>query len=353
MSNKVVKISQNRLFELDNFFKVQFKGETRYGTMGSFFWKIFFNPVDDGIINVIEENQNIVATTSITPKKMLLNQVEFLVGEIGDTYTDRKFQGRGFFSMLVNESRSMAMNSGMKLIYGTPNDQSLPGYIKNNGFKIVNEIQIESLRFELKVYHLFHKKIGKFLASILNSFFYLFIIMYNFFLNFLNLSRKNYYLNESSILDKNWNVFWNEVSEEWDFIFSRDYESLYWRFFLNPETYSFITVKEKDKIVGYTVYKILPDKIGNRAVIADFLFLKNHSNAFNYCIKEIKKRSMDLDLNSITIWCDSKSIYRKNLIKNGFIAFRKIPLICFIDDFLLTIKWGKKIHFTMSDTDNI
>ena len=55
MSNKVENINQDRLFELDNFFKVQFKGELRYGTMGSFYWKIFSNPVKQGLINVIDK----------------------------------------------------------------------------------------------------------------------------------------------------------------------------------------------------------------------------------------------------------------------------------------------------------
>lgn len=353
MSNKVENINQDRLFELDNFFKVQYKGELRYGTMGSFYWKIFTNPVKQGFINVINHNKQMVATTTITPKKLFLNNTEILVGEIGDTYTDKKFQGRGFFSMLVNESREKANNLGIKLIYGTPNNQSLPGYVKNNGFKIVNEIEIKSYRFELKVYNILYKKIGKYLATILNSIFYLFIAILNVFINILLPINNNYKLETTDYLDQNWNVFWNEVSKEWDMIFSRDYVDLNWRYFLNPEIYSFIIVKEGEKIVGYTVYRILPDKIGNRAVIADFLFLKNHNEAFNNCIKEIKKRCIDLDLNSITIWCNSNSPYKKTIKKNGFFAFREIPLICYIDDFFMNINWGKKIHFTMSDSDNI
>jgi hypothetical protein len=353
MRKSVNKLERDQLFDLDQFFKIQFNGKSRYGTMGSFFWKIFINPFGKGFVNAIHHDAKIVATTSITPKKLLINQMEISAGEIGDTYTDRKFQGRGFFSLLVNESRQMAKNSGIKLIYGTPNNQSLPGYIKNNGFKIVNEIQIKSYRFELKVYNILYKKVGKFFASILNSIFYLFILLLNSFLYILQPINKNYKLESTNYLDKNWNVFWNEVSEEWDFIFSRNYVDLNWRYFLNPEIYSFIIVKEEEKIVGYTVYRILPDKIGNRAVIADFLFLKNHNKAFNTCIKEIKKHCIDLDLNSITIWCDSNSPYKKIIIKNGFIAFREIPLICYINDFLMNIKWGKKIHFTMSDSDNI
>jgi GNAT superfamily N-acetyltransferase len=353
MSKNISQLKKDELFVLDQFFKLQFKAKFRYGTMGSFFWKIFINPFGRGFVNAIHHDDKIVATTSITPKSLLINQVEYAVAEIGDTYTDRKYQGRGFFSMLVNESRKVANDSGIKLIYGTPNNQSLPGYIKNMGFNLVDKLRITSYRFELKIYNILYPKIGTFFASIINVFYCIIIRIFNFSIDlFYPLSGK-YKLEIIYSLDESWDVFWKEASKEWDVIFSRDFKTLSWRFFLNPEMYSFIVVKENDKVVGYTVYKVLPDVIGNRAVIADFLFLKGHTKAFNNCLKNIKKSAFELDINSITLWCDSSSLYHKSLIKNGFFSFRKIPLICYIDDFFDNIKWGKRIHFTMSDSDNV
>ena len=43
MNKEINKLDKKQFFDLDQFFKIQFKGTYRYGTMGSFFWKIFKN----------------------------------------------------------------------------------------------------------------------------------------------------------------------------------------------------------------------------------------------------------------------------------------------------------------------
>ena len=139
----------------------------------------------------------------------------------------------------------------------------------------------------------------------------------------------------------------SKVWREWPFV------SLHWRFFLNPNIYYFLVVKESDRIVGYTVYRIMPDVVGNRIVVADFLFLKAHSEAFNKCLKTIKKSAFDLGINSITLWCNSNSLYHKSLVKNGFFSHKKVPLICYMDGFYSNFKSCNAIHFTISDSDNV
>lgn len=353
MDKNISPIERDQLFSLDLFFKNQFKGRSRYGTMGSFFWKIFTNPFRKGFVNAIHHDGNIVATTSITPKSLFIRQVEYTAAEIGDTYTDRKFQGRGFFSLLVNESRKVANDAGIKFIYGTPNNQSLPGYIKNTGFNIVDEFRINSYRFELRIDHILRSKIGGFLASVINLLFGILIRVFNFSIDLFYPSSGDYKIEIIDSLDDSWDVFWKEASGEWDVIFSRDSKSLSWRFLLNPNIYSFLVVKESERIVGYTVYRIMPDVVGNRVVIADFLFLKGHLKAFNSCLKKVKKSAFELEINSITLWCDSRSLFHRSLVKNGFFSYKKVPLICYMDAFYSNFKGSNNIHFTMSDSDNV
>jgi predicted acetyltransferase len=150
---KFNEVGKNDLFDLDKFFKVHFVNSFRYGTMGSFYWKMFVNPIDIGFVNAFFNDDKIIATTSITPKYVYFKKNRFIAGEIGDTYVSRKFQGRGFFQKLVNDSREKAVENGVAFIYGTPNSQSLPIYTKNCEFNILENLNVKNYRFDLNIYH--------------------------------------------------------------------------------------------------------------------------------------------------------------------------------------------------------
>jgi hypothetical protein len=88
---KNLKLDLETLFVLDNFFKNQFRGSYRYGTMGFFYWKLVKNSSFPGIINGIFINSKLTSTASITPKTLLLHNKELITAEIGDTYVAKRF----------------------------------------------------------------------------------------------------------------------------------------------------------------------------------------------------------------------------------------------------------------------
>lgn len=353
MSNNISQLDKEELYKLDSFFKIQFKGRYRYGTMGYFFWKIFLNPFGKGFMSVIKNGSDIVATTSITPRYLMLNQKQVPVAEIGDTYTDSKFQGRGYFSSLVNESCDFAEVNGIKLIYGTPNNQSLPGYLKNTSFKRLPFLDISSYSYLLRADHILMPKIGRIFSSLFNIIFSLFVYLHNFLFNFYFSDDEDCIIENVVKLPDDWNQFWNDVSKQWDFLFYRDAESIQWRFFSTPEKYNFLIVKSSDRIVGYTVYKILPDISQSTLMIADFLFLDGYESAFNKCLKLIRKTGITSNINSIALWCDTQSVYSRILKKNGFISGNDFPVICNKVGFSEELNKPKRVHFTLSDSDNI
>ena len=62
---------------------------------------------------------------------------------------------------------------------------------------------------------------------------------------------------------------------------------------------------------------------------------------------------MSANISSIELWCDSKSVYSPILKKNGFICGSTFPVICNkVDESEELIK-PKRVHFTLSDSDNI
>lgn len=353
MNNNISTLEKEDLYKLDSFFKIQFRGGYRYGTMGYFFWKIFLNPFGKGFVSLIKKESEIVATTSITPRSLMLNQKKISVAEIGDTYTDSKFQGRGYFSSLVNESCDIAESNGIKLVYGTPNNQSLPAYIKNTSFKKLPFLDIRSYSYILRVDHILSPKIGRFFSGLLNIIFSLFVYLHNIFLEYSISDNKESKIENVFELPSDWDQFWNDVSKQWDFIFCRDAESIQWRFFSTPEKYSLLIVRSAEKIVGYVVYKVIPDVSRSTLTIADFLFLEGFEFEFNKCLKLIRKTGISANISSIALWCDSKSVYSPILKKNGFICGSTFPVICNKVDVLEELIKPKRVHFTLSDSDNI
>ena len=89
-------------------------------------------------MNLIRDNSKIAATTSIKPKSLFLNNELLPSAEIGDTYTHEDYRGKGLFSILINQSREEAKDMGVKFVFGTPNNESLPGYQKRQILILLN-----------------------------------------------------------------------------------------------------------------------------------------------------------------------------------------------------------------------
>ena len=348
-----IKLENKDLFDIDLFFKKHFIGKFRYGTMGLFFWKIFKNPFNIGFVNLFKDDDKIIATTSITPKSLLIKQKEFLAAEIGDTYTDPNYQGQGFFSRLINYSRKNAYENDIRFVYGTPNNQSLPGYKKKANFDVIQSFNVRVLSLPIRIEVNLKSKTGWLLANIGDLAFNLINRLYLFLLSiFINTDSK-YSVEECDIIPEDWDEFWSFASTNWNFIFNKDSTSILWRYFQNPEKYVLLTVRSSEKLVGYCVYRILHDESGTNLAIADYLFQKQHSSALNCCLKVIKSKALKMGVKSVFLWCDSNSPYYYLFRKNGFTYRSHIPLISYKDELFEELKAIDKIHFVMADSDNI
>jgi hypothetical protein len=154
-----------------------------------FEWKLSKrNPAGTGFLTVAISNGLIVGTASGTRKIISEGGKSFEAIEIGDTFTHPDFRKSGscitpfgtdatldpyfslsIFGRLVSETIERAQLNGVRFIYGTPNTNSRPPYLKRLHFKEVNKGQIS---LNLIITHNFYKlrrfpSVAKFLMSIL------------------------------------------------------------------------------------------------------------------------------------------------------------------------------------------
>ena len=66
----------------------------------------------------------------VFPVFMLIDGVQYLVAQSGDTMTHTNHQGKGLFVKLARESYQLAASNGVQLIFGFPNGNSYPGFVK-------------------------------------------------------------------------------------------------------------------------------------------------------------------------------------------------------------------------------
>lgn len=129
-----------------------------------FIWKLgSSNPAGQGFLTVAMSNGLVVGTASGTRKILIENNKIIVALEIGDTFTHPDFRKKGkcitplssnaesdkyftvsIFGRLVSETIARAQLNGVHFIYGTPNENSRPPYLKRLMFSEIDNKKIYS-----------------------------------------------------------------------------------------------------------------------------------------------------------------------------------------------------------------
>lgn len=354
MDLKVTRCEDERLPDVGLFFKKQYKGRGAYGSLSLFHWKIRENYLHAGFVNLVWDGETIAATTSITGKRVLLHGSPRASAEIGDTYTDAAYQRRGLFSMLVNQSRTEAEQSGMRFIYGTPNTQSLPGYLKNARFDVVPQLAVFAWVFPVNVESLLRERIYAFPASLLAALGEFFLHSRFRLKRAIVRGKSLVELREEACVPGDWDVFWADASRDHDFILDRSMEALEWRFFRNPNDYRFVTLRKRGEIVGLLISRWVTDAtFGTQLVIADFLTKKGEEGSLLPAVSALVEEAFAVGATTVSAWLSDHSGFAPVFRKLGFLKRSAVPVIAYMNDAYQELSTVKAPHFTMADSDNV
>lgn len=318
-------------------------------------WKILENPIKRGIYYVAEASDEIVGMTTITPKKLLVFGQYVYGAEIGDTFVHPGYQRRGIFSKLVNLSREQALDLGIDLIYGTPNENSLPGYEKRLNFPQIPSAQVYNLVRPLNMKPVLESRLeSQALASILTP---LARVYYGvrYRLDTGKTNHPDIQVEEISTFPENMEMLLNAAQLKYDWIMERSKKYLDWRFGANPDTYRILIARDSRGVLGYLVAKIGSWRNLRVGYLADFLTIENDSRIFEELLSQAIKGFIDANLDMLACWSVANSHYDRILRSNGFQVHKPIPIISYrkskIGAEILDrdVRW----HFTMADSDNI
>ena len=110
----------------------------------------------------------------------------------------------------------------ISFIYGTPNEQSLPGYEKKANFKIIKSIYVNSMSFQVNISPIISRKTHWLLGNLIGYFYLILILSIHKFKKLINKTDLIEEIIGEKNVPENWDIFWNKAHKAHDFIFSRD-----------------------------------------------------------------------------------------------------------------------------------
>ena len=349
----VSSYEKDDLSAIGQFFRRVHTGYGTHGSMEYFQWKIIENPVKPGVINLVHTPTGIGSVTSLTPKVLFFKGQPSLAAEIGDTFTDPAHQRQGMFALLVNQTRVDGNRLGIDFIYGTPNDQSLPGYEKHADFKPIAGIGVRALNFPVHVQLALQTRLPWIIASVVGFLWTLLVQSWLWAQALLN-ARHGWLIEEVSVLPVDWDSFWDEARSTSDFLFSREREYLKWRYLDNPNRYHVLIARRAGRICGYLIYRLVADERMSMLRIADYLSAPGEERVLSSLLNCVVRAALEMGAVKVSAWCPSSNPHFRQFRAYGFQTGGEIPVICHQSTIARKIEQECQTwHFSLGDSDNV
>lgn len=239
---------------------------------GYFDWKIGkLNPAGNGYLTSgIAEGQTI-ATVSLSRKRILFNGKEYIGAEFGDAYCSNRFfnnlsvyvpkelvegyssrnhyLNKSIFGRVAYETTQRALDNGVTILYGTPNQNAFPSWVKRLGHFHFQDHNIVSCSRPTFRYIIARFRILKPLRYFLKYLELFILATLQFFYKVR--SGSNHVTKKEIPTEDEINQLWEITKPGSGFALVRDF--LYWkhRYINHPlAKYIFFTVRSDNKVCG-------------------------------------------------------------------------------------------------------
>jgi hypothetical protein len=248
-------------------------------------WKLDGGPYGSGVLTTARRriSKEVVSTCSISQRRLWHENCIYTCSQIGDTFTAELFQRKGIFVDLVNSTRIKAESLGITHIYGFPNMNSYPGYVKKLDFNEIPNLQLYQFTAILR-WDYVSKQVFKVKLVLVQK------LLNNKFVNILGATLiklwrkslwwflrppKNYTITQLTIAAKDLDEFWERMQSHIDTAIIRDSTYLNWRFLRNPYPYKIWVIRRNQMVVAYFVILSVPNgnfEDGERSILTDWLY---------------------------------------------------------------------------------
>ena len=342
-----------------------------------FKWKLQRNPAGRGFLSCAVSGDEVVGTASITLKRVWYNGKIVVAGETGDTYTHPAYRKRtlakphskrqsdnnssdyfkkSIFGRLVRENTRRALDQGIGIIYGTPNEKSRPGYENRLNYKAHPMFELQLCRPTSMKLEYFSKS-----GLIRVTLPYLLEMERLIESAFFKLGQKKrkkdlIEINEVNELKPEIDELWERLRHQQKFSLVRDQTYFHHRFIDNPiATYCIYTAKSRGKLKGIIVSRIHSAGNGVKTcTIADWLFDKRDHSLFDLALGHVIHDHYRKGIHEFRAWLGERAAFASVFQKHGFFSWHRLPIIFYQSE------QGKELlnscpslDFTIASSDNI
>lgn len=310
-----------------------------------FEWKLGKrNPAGTGYIALATIDEQVIGTVSITKKRALLDGRECIVGEIGDSYSSAQYRrnskarlpfeldenpdsyfNKSIFGRLASEVRKRALEDGVDIIYGAPNENAYPGWIKrldyidNQGAPIIPffkpTVEFVANRFSLpspiKFLLLFAERVITYVDTQVT----------------LNIWNRNLTIEEEWPENRELDELWQRNKPDSGFSLIRD--SQYWdnRYVQYPlGSYQMFTVRNNNDLVG--VFVTRKHKIEESRVYVSLLeWLLDPGVSFHAVLAFLSKQHLASKVEMFNFWALKKTPEAKSSWPHIYLSRGRKPII--------------------------
>ena len=103
-------------------------------------WRFFGRRDAPAVLMVGEDDDGIAGLNALIPTEAVLDLRRFAACQSIDTMVHPRARGRGLFGLLALKAREEAASRGIEVIYGFPNDLSLPMFVKSQAFHYIDDM---------------------------------------------------------------------------------------------------------------------------------------------------------------------------------------------------------------------
>lgn len=131
---KIEQVSQNNLFHLQFLYKKAFHLNVDLDFITKKFNTDCFGVSYIGYLAIDKMSLEAAAYYGVFPVRCEINNTICLAAQSGDTMTHPLHQGKGLFTQLAKLTYELARAKGINFIFGFPNKNSYPGFVKKLGW---------------------------------------------------------------------------------------------------------------------------------------------------------------------------------------------------------------------------